>query len=74
MWTMSGIKTLAYRHILKSIVKKLEEKNQIFSFCKLDLRLSVHMQSAVLPPPLKKATEVVFGETSIGNSNSKSAD
>ena len=32
------------------------------------------MRSAVLPPPLKKATEMVFGETSIGNSNSKSAD
>ena len=75
MWTMWGIKTLAYRHILKSIVKKLEEKNQIFSFCKLDLSLSVHMQSAVMPPPPpKEATEVVFGETSIGNSNSKSAD
>ena len=44
-------KHLAYRHILKSIVKKLEEKNQKFSFSKLDLSLSVHMQSAVLLPP-----------------------
>ena len=41
---------LAYRHILKSIVKKLEEKNQKFSFSKLDLSLPVHMQSAVLFP------------------------
>ena len=38
-------------HILKPIMKKLEEKNQKFSFSKLDLSLSVHMQSAVLPPP-----------------------
>ena len=44
-------KNLVYRHILKSIVKKLEEKNQKFSFSKLDLSLSVHMQSAVLLPP-----------------------
>ena len=43
-------KHLAYRHILKSVVKKLEEKNQKFSFSKLDLSLSVHMQSAVLLP------------------------
>ena len=43
-------KHLAHRHILKSIVKKLEEKNQNFSFSKLDLSLSVHMQSAVLLP------------------------
>ena len=43
-------KHLAYRHILKSIVKKLEEKNQKFSFSKLDLSLPVHMQSAVLFP------------------------
>ena len=41
-------KHLAYRHILKSIVKKLEEKNKKFSFSKLDLSLSIHMQSAVL--------------------------
>ena len=39
-------KHLAHRHILKSIVKKLEEKNQKFGFSKLDLSLSVHMQSA----------------------------
>ena len=44
-------KCLAYRHILKSVVKKLEEKNQKFSFSKLDLSLSVHMESAVLLPP-----------------------
>ena len=44
-------KCLAYRHILKSVVKKLKEKNQKFSFSKLDLSLSVHMQSAVLLPP-----------------------
>ena len=44
-------KHLAYRHILKSIVKKLEEKNQKFSFSKLDLSLSVHMESAALLPP-----------------------
>ena len=44
-------KRLAYKHILKSIVKKIEEKNQKFSFSKLDLSLSVHMQSAVLLPP-----------------------
>ena len=44
-------KHLAYRHILKSIVKKLKEKNQKFSFSKLDLSLSVHMQSAALLPP-----------------------
>ena len=43
-------KHLAYRYILKSIVKKLEEKNQPFSFSKLDLSLPVHMQSAVLFP------------------------
>ena len=42
---------LAYRHILKSIVKKLEEKNQKFSSSKLDLSLSDHMRSAVLLPP-----------------------
>ena len=35
---------------LKSIVKKLEEKNQYFSFSKLDL--SVYIRSAVLPPDL----------------------
>ena len=46
-------KRLAYRHILKSIVKRLEEKNQKFSFSKLDLSLSVHMRSAVLLPPLQ---------------------
>ena len=39
------------RHILKSFVKKLEEKNKKFSFSKLDLSLSVHMQYAVLLPP-----------------------
>ena len=44
-------KCLAYRYMLKSIVKKLEEKNQKFSFSKLDLSLSVHMQSAMLLPP-----------------------
>ena len=45
-------KRLVYRHALKSIVKKLEEKNQKFSFSKFDLSLSVHMQSApLLPPP-----------------------
>ena len=44
-------KCLVYRHILKSIVKKLEEKTQKGSFSKLDSSLSVHMQSAVLPPP-----------------------
>ena len=44
-------KCLVYRHILKSVVKKLEEKNQKFSFSKLDLSLSVHMESAVLLPP-----------------------
>ena len=44
-------KCQAYRHILKSIVKKLEEKSEQFSFSKLDLSLSVHMQSAVLLPP-----------------------
>ena len=44
-------KHLVYRHILKSIVKKLEKKNQKFSFSKLDLS-SVHMQSAVLLPPV----------------------
>ena len=44
-------KHLAYRHILKSIVKKLEEKNQDFSFLKLDLSLSVHMESAALLTP-----------------------
>ena len=44
-------KCLAYRHILKSIVKKLEEKNQKFSFSKLDLSLSAHMRSAVLLSP-----------------------
>ena len=43
-------KCLAYRHILKSIVKKLEEKTQKFSFSKFDLSLSVHRQSAVLLP------------------------
>ena len=43
-------KCLVYRHILKSIVKKLEEKKQKFSFSKLDLSLSVHMQSALLLP------------------------
>ena len=43
-------KCLAYRHILKSVVKKLEEKKQKLSFSKLDLSLSVHMQSAVLLP------------------------
>ena len=43
-------KRLAYRHILKSIVNKLEEKNQKFSFSKRDLSLSVHMQSAMLLP------------------------
>ena len=43
-------KHLVYSHILKSIVKKLEEKKQKFSFFKLDLSLSVHMQSAVLLP------------------------
>ena len=41
-------KCLAYRHILKSIVKKLEEKNQKFSVSKFYLSLSVHKQSAVL--------------------------
>ena len=45
-------KRLAYRHILKSIVNKLEEKNQKFSFSKLDSSLSVHMQSAMLLPPV----------------------
>ena len=44
-------KHLAYRHILKSIVKKLEQKNQKFSCSKLNLSLSVHMQSAVQLPP-----------------------
>ena len=44
-------KHLTYRHILKSIMKKLEKKNQKFTFSKLDLSLSVHMQSAVLLPP-----------------------
>ena len=38
-------KHLAYRHILKPFVKNLEEKNQKFSFSKLDLSLSVHVQS-----------------------------
>ena len=49
-------KHLASRHILKSIVKKLEEKNQKFSFSKLDLSLLVHMQSVVLLPlwPVKR--------------------
>ena len=41
------LKHQAYRHILKSIVKKLEEKNQKCSFSKLELSFSVHMQSAV---------------------------
>ena len=41
---------LPFRHILKSIVKKLEKKNQKFSCFKLDLSLSVYMQSAVLLP------------------------
>ena len=53
-------KRLAYRHILKSIVKKLEEKNQKFSFSKLDLSLSVHMQSAVLLPPDKVIHNKLF--------------
>ena len=44
------LKSLAHRHVLKLIVKKLEEKNQKFSFSKLDLSLSVHVQSAVLLP------------------------
>ena len=62
-WTsckFSVIKLLAYRHILKSIVKKLEEKNQKFSFSKLDLSLSVHMQSAVLLPPDKVIHNKLF--------------
>ena len=41
----------AYRHILKSIVKKLDEKNQKFSFSKLDLSWSVQMRSAMLIAP-----------------------
>ena len=44
-------KCQAYRHILKSIVKKLEDKNQKFSFLKLDLNMSVHMLSAALLTP-----------------------
>ena len=43
-------KRLVHRHILKSIVKKLEEKNQKFSFSKLDLSLSVNVRSVVLLP------------------------
>ena len=35
-------KHLVYRHILKSIVKKLEEKNQKFNFSKLDLKFCSH--------------------------------
>ena len=50
-------KRLAYRYILKSIVKKLDKINQKFSFSKLDLSLSVHMQSAVLLP-LGSETEI----------------
>ena len=54
---------LVYRHILKSIVKKLEEKNQKFSFSKLDLSLSVHMWSALLlplPPIVKPEMVCLF--------------
>ena len=48
-------KHLAYRHILKSIVKKLEEKNQ-------DLSLSVHMESAALLTPDKGIPFSMSGE------------
>ena len=44
-------KCLAYRNILKSIVKKLKEKNQKFSFSKLGLNLSVHRQCAMVFTP-----------------------
>ena len=47
-------KCLAYRLILKSIVKKLEEKNQKFSFSKLDLSLSVSHAICRASPPLTR--------------------
>ena len=51
-----------YRHTLKSIAKKLEEKKQKFSFSKLDLSLSVHMQSAVLLPlPIQQTRQHAIG-------------
>ena len=43
-------KCLAHRHILKSIVKELKEKKQKLCFSKLELTLSVCMQSAALIP------------------------
>ena len=50
-------KHLVYRHILKSNVKKLGQKNQKFSFSKLDLSLSVHMQSASLLPSEERGNQ-----------------
>ena len=43
-------KCLAYRHILKS--RNWKRKAKKFSFSKLDLSLSVRIQSAVLLPPV----------------------
>ena len=43
-------KRLAYRHILKSIVMKLNEKKQKIFFYELKSNLSVHVGSAVLIP------------------------
>ena len=50
-------KRLAYRHILKSVVKKLEEKNQKFSFSKLDL--SSHAICRAAPPKTSKSTSPI---------------
>ena len=44
-------KRLVYRHIIKSIVKELKEKKKKFHFSKLELNLSVCMQSAALILP-----------------------
>ena len=44
-------KHLVHRHILKSIVKKLEEENQKFSFFGTLIKFVVHMQSSALLTP-----------------------
>ena len=53
-------KCLAYRHILKSIVKKLQEKNQNSVFLDFEqtlIKFVVHIQSAALHTPDKDASQ-----------------